>query len=100
MDDAFIRLDAIGLKNHADYCLRERKLAGELADVLARAASVAPPGFPSRTRKLSYEADKFAKYFGKMADALTESGEITESVSHQALELMDEADKALITLLK
>lgn len=95
-----LRFDAQALDQHADeYCNRELRLTRELTDTLRIAASCAPMEYVSRTRRLMNDADRLARYFSKMSNALIESGQIVEAYSKAVLEHLEDADEKMKKLL-
>lgn len=99
-DTERIRFDQAALENHADeYCNKEAKLAHELVEMLRIAASCAPMEYISRTRRIMNEADRLARYFSKMEDALIESGQLVEQLSKAVLERLEDAEEKTRSLL-
>ncbi len=95
-----IRFDRNALEDHADqYCKKELKLARNLVDMLRLAASCAPIDAAPRVRRLMNDADRMARYFSEMNDALVESGQLVEATSKAVLERLEDADDKMKALL-
>lgn len=96
-----LRFDRNELEQHADeYCGREARLAGELVEQLRAAASCAPAAAAVRVRQIMNEADRLARYFPAMRDALYEAGEQVDETSRAVLERLEDTTGELNALLR
>ena len=96
-----LRFDRNELEQHADeFCKRESKLSYDLVDLLRYAAYCAPLNSASRVRRLMNDADRLARYFSAMHNALYEAGEQVDVTSRAVLERLEDAESDIKRLLK
>lgn len=96
-----LRFDRNELEQHADeFCKREMKLCYDLVDLLRNAAYCAPDNSVSRVRRLMNDADRLARYFSAMSNALYEAGEQVDVTSRAVLERLEDAEADIKRLLK
>ena len=96
-----LRFDRSELEQHADeYCGKEAKLANELVETLRLAAYFAPVGSRYRVIQLMNDADRLARYFSAMSDALYEAGELVDEASKAVLERLEDSTSEINRLLQ
>ena len=99
--EEMLRFDRSELEQHADeYCSRETKLANELFELLRLAAYFAPAGSRYRVIQLMNDADRLARYFPAMHDALYEAGALVDETSGAVLERLEDSTSEIKRLLK